>query len=312
MSDAGRTKATDNRRGLFDTEEEWCDRRLSRAARKLVHQHLLKVVQAESSILYHGFLDQSDVWVLLEHWLHANGRRMDQCPLDPTLDAYRIDEEHSLEVDAPHKAAGAYPTFAAHQFQKGKRKRTIFECLYNHKSFISRYYLDVHLERHHKVNDLATFCPASDWCRAVGVANCHATALEEEPYYGQGSDGWGDDSNLIRHKWVKKAHSVPCNDAEIREDCHAIMDRCGITDSSQRWCDALVCPTHRLGDILSSSGWTKESECISHPVAFLVTIFGLLIYFCVYFQIFDIADDTIRPSSKSSRPVATSSSKKLM
>ncbi|KAL3930723.1 MAG: hypothetical protein SGBAC_011638 [Bacillariaceae sp.] len=303
------TTTTGNGRGQTKTEEEGCDRRLSRAARKLVHQHLLQVTQAENSILYDGFLDQSDVWVLLEHWLHANGRRMDQCPLNPLLDAYRIDEEHTLVVDAPLKVTGAYPTFVAQQRPKERRKRTWFECGYNGKTFSSRYYLDAHIDKHHKVEELSTFCPALEWCKAVGLANCHATALDDEPYYGQGSDGWGEDGNLLRHRWIKKTHSVRCDIATMREDCRSIMDQCGIM-GSQRWCDSLGCPTHGLGGILPPSEWSKDKlGGISHPVVFLVAIIVLLTYWCVYFQIIDFDDEPFGPSYASPRPSPSNSSK---
>ncbi|CAJ1957316.1 unnamed protein product [Cylindrotheca closterium] len=311
IGDLDGTMATGNGKGHSQTQEEGsCDRRLSRAARKLVHQHLLQVIQAENKILYHGFLDHSDVWVLLEHWLHANGRRMDHCPLNPSLDAYRIDEEHSLVVDSPTKVAGAYPTFVAQQRAKRKGKRIWFECGYNGKTFSSRYYLDAHLDKHHRLEEFSTFCPALDWCRAVGLSNCHATALEDEPYYGQGSDGWGDDGNLLKHQWVKKAHSIPCNVATIREDCHLVMDRCGVTDSTQRWCDSLVCPTHRLGAILSSSKWSNNSfGSISYGGTFLVAIIIALVYCCFHFRILDFEDEPFGQSYVSPRPGSTRSCK---
>mmetsp|Transcript_27268 Transcript_27268/g.66167 ORF Transcript_27268/g.66167 Transcript_27268/m.66167 type:complete len:117 (+) Transcript_27268:186-536(+) len=87
------------------------------------------------------------------------------------------------------------------------------------------------------------------------------------------------------------------------------MDRCGIMDSSQRWCESLVCPTHRLGGILSSSKWSKESfGGISHSATFLAAIIVLLVYCCVYFQILDFEDEPVGQSYVSPRPGSTSSS----
>lgn len=268
---------------IYQTRVEACDRRLSRAARKLVHQHLLRILETEQDLFY-GFLDQYDVWGLLEHWLHGRVRTRPECPLIPSLDAYRVDEEHSLEVEVPRKMHGAYPSFVSQKRPKSSRPQTWFQCAYCGKTFSSRFYLDAHLQRTHRLEETSTFCPASDWCRAVGLANCHRVALEDEPYYDRGSNGWGDDGKLIRHKLMKIAHEVSCSVEEIRAECNSVFEACGITEDSTRWCDSLICPHHNFANMLSPDQlkdvWASE---IQHSGGFLFAIICLAIYFVAYF-----------------------------
>jgi hypothetical protein len=287
----------------FQTGADTCDRRLSRAARKLVHRHLLRILEAEDSNVSYDFLDQNDVWGLLEHWLHGSGQNRYECPLIPSLDIYRVDEEHSLEVEAPSKMHGAYPTFVSQQRPKSSRPRTWFQCAYCGKTFISRFYLDIHLHNTHRLEETSTFCPASDWCRAVGFANCHKVALEDEPYYDRGSDGWGDDGKLIRHKWMKKAHAVSCSVEEIRADCHSILGACGITEASKGWCNSLTCPHHNLGDMLSPDQWQDvwASE-MQHSGGFLLVIVCLVLYFFAYFLMNDKESQTGQQSIQREPP----------
>eukprot|EP00980_Cylindrotheca_fusiformis_P007016 scaffold1474_cov132-Cylindrotheca_fusiformis.AAC.12 len=268
---------------FLQTGEDYCDRRLSRAARKLVHQHLLRILEAEDSNLFHGFLDHSDVWGLLEHWLHGSVRAGQECSLIPSLDTYRVDEEHTIVMEASRKTNGAYPTFVSQERLKSSKPQIWFQCAYCSKTFSSRFYLDAHLQRKHRVEEKSTVCPASDWCRAVGLANCHKVALEDEPYYGRGSNGWGDDGTLIRHKWMKKAHAVSCSVEEIRADCHSVLEGCGITEDSNGWCDSLVCPRRNFGNTISldqlQSGWASE---VQHHGWFFAVVFCLALYCGAY------------------------------
>jgi hypothetical protein len=252
----------------FQPKDDDCDRRLSRASRKLIRGHLLRIFGENH--------EAENVWNLLEHWLPIN--RRGECPLLPSLDKHRIDEEHSIRIKASKNFAGAYPIAAIKGRPKESRPKTWFQCAYCGKTFSSRFYLDVHINHTHKVEERSTYCPASDWCQAVGLANCHDVALEDEPYYDRGGDGWSTDAKLVRHKFLKYAHSISCNEEDIQSDCHSILEACGITDPSQSWCSSLSCPQHRFGENIRDI-WDRESEHLSGRLLLLVVL--LLVMFSI-------------------------------
>lgn len=122
------------------------------------------------------------------------------------------------------------------------------QCGFCGKVFSTRFYLDHHwatseacqqsrsqqqqLPPKEVVEDFehSIICPAVDWCPLVGgLTACHERALRDEPYYDRGS-GEDDDhhSNLVRHKWNKILHSIPCEIESIRRDCRSILATCGI------------------------------------------------------------------------------------
>jgi hypothetical protein len=308
-----------------------CDRRLSRAARNFLKEHLLNTVyDFDDDHKLNGKQqnrrgatgeDDSDVWTLLERWLASVPqkrllRSAKSCPLqlsEEREDVYRNDEMHTKLVHVQSFPGGtiramtaAYPNYVmkyrptATQNYDNRRKNKNhrheppnywYRCGYCEKTFTSQFYLDIHMMTHHhqRHNDhhndsthsnMATIiCPAIDWCQLIGHANCHERALEDEPYYDRGSNGWAiEDSNSIRHKWYKIAHSIPCHVDIIRNDCRSILIDCGIlppstttttttttdgTDgdtndnddwtvtsssyilSAERFCQSLTCPNQR-------------------------------------------------------------------
>ena len=264
-------------------EEGTCDRRISRAARKLLHSHLLQMLDNEDNA-YLSYSDFQNVWSLLEHWL-AGGQRKPTCSLEPSLDWYRVDEEHVIEIDAPKNLNWAYPTQVIKSRPKLERPKKFYKCGYCGKTFSSRYYLDSHFQSEHQVEEDSKFCPAEDWCRVVGgLANCQVAALEDEPYYDQGSDGWGTDGKLVKHKFTKMAKAMPCSVDEIRADCHSILEQsCGITKPN--WCNSLTCPSHHhfwdSSELHLQKAWAEDME---HPSAILVSLvcFGLFVFLMAF------------------------------
>ena len=106
-------------------------------------------------------------------------------------------------------------------------------------------------------------CPATDWCPLVGgMSACHERALRDEPFYDRGvstssstySGRTVDDEGLmlVRHKWSKIFHSIPCSVETIRHDCRSILKSCGLLDDTSEkmfgegtFCGKLSCPTQQ-------------------------------------------------------------------
>ena len=260
-----------------------CDRRLSRAARTVLHRHLVRTLipleEQDSSTSI------PDVWTLLDQWL---GKAPPTCQLLPVKDVLRHDEEQSKQVKSPTKNLNwAYPTFSLKQRRQssGNRPKEWCRCGYCGKLFATRYYLDLHLQYAHSHSnsspDEATMiCPATDWCRLVGLANCHQQALEDEPFYDRGSGGWGDDAKFIQHKWTKIAHSIPCDISTVRQDCHQMLQHCQIYNMEE-FCDAIQCPAHHylwhLPDHWQDT-WLEEAQ--HHP-----GIFGTILVLAILYWI---------------------------
>lgn len=238
--------------------KEACDRRLSRAARSLLEATLRQSVFLGDPMIH---ATDDDIWTILERWLRD--ARPAECPLFPSRDILRHDEEQSISIKPPSNSLkGAYPSLTLAERRKAspKRPKRWWKCGICSKVFSSRYYMDLHLKTHHNpdrrvinaavegtstgtaTSSSVLVCPADEWCRMLGEANCHQQALLDEPFYDRGSDGWSDDGQFIQHKYSKLAHSIPCDVGPIRAQCRNILDSCRMEDKSI--CDYLVCPAH--------------------------------------------------------------------
>lgn len=223
-----------------------CDRRLGRAARAQIRRRVLQAVSSKDDLDGSVLLQQEelDVWMLLDQWL---GKAPPSCPLLPNNDLLRQDEEQSLKVKAPSKNLNlAYPTHVLQQRRQSSplRPQEWYQCGYCGKTFATRFYLDLHMDEHHQYHstDDNLVCPA-EWCRVVGLANCHQQALEDEPFYDRGSGGWGEDRKLVQHKWKKVAHAASCNLESVQADCRSVLHSCGLSGD---FCDSIICPTHHF------------------------------------------------------------------
>jgi hypothetical protein len=262
-----------------------CDRRLSRAAREFLRRHLLHTVFRDlerverdlKSFASNENWDES-AHTLLERWVasipnvgNANGTK-EKCPL--YQDLYRDDDALTKHVYVQSLPGGvaknlkiAYPQSVlkySHTSDETKNPNFhLYQCGYCGKTFITQFYLDVHLTTHHFHNESAPdmVCPATEWCKLVGMANCHHQAVQAEPFYDRGSSSLRDVSTaLIQHKWSKVAHSVPCSVQQLRKDCESILASCGLLSPHEDkdydrdpttqqnemtavlFCQALTCP----------------------------------------------------------------------
>ena len=219
-----------------------CDRRISRAARAILQQHLSKLVAKTAST--NGDKD-ANVWELLYQTLPDSqiNSSPDNCVLIPAKDMYKEDEEHVREMPAQINVR-AYPssTLKARKKMSSKNPNLWYQCGYCSKIFMTRYYLDLHMDNQHRHeinsnNDEESVdglvCPAQSWCRILGGdGSCNQMALQLEPYYDRGSGGWGADSSFIQHKLAKEAHAIPCTKetiAESKRACHEMLETCGWT-----------------------------------------------------------------------------------
>jgi hypothetical protein len=246
-------------------EDEVCNRRLSRAARSLLEETLRQTVLLSDPLIH----DSDDIWTLLEHWLPREARPA-ECPLFPSLDILRQEEEQwSIPIQPSNTLKGAYPQLTLKERRKAspKRPQRWWKCGICSKVFSNRYYMDLHLKTRHNMDekvmmgvtsassssssvstiDSMLVCPADDWCRMLGEANCNQQALQDEPFYDRGSGGWSKDDNqfMIQHRFSKLAQSIPCEVESLRANCRQILDSCRIEEEdTSRVCDSLACPAH--------------------------------------------------------------------
>jgi hypothetical protein len=268
-----------------DTKSVTCDRRLSRAAREVLRQHLLHSVFRE---LEHVERDEKPFGYenrdetahnLLERWLTVipnwdrDNTTKEKCILHPQRqDLYHNDDAQTRHVYIQSLPGGfaknlkiAYPQSVLKYRRTSEEYPSLhwYQCGYCGKTFVSQFYLDVHLTTHHFHDDPAPgiICPAIEWCKLVGIANCHHQALQDEPFYDRGR-GWGRDAatTMIQHKWSKITHSVPCSVQQLRQDCESVLASCGLLDPDEAkydhgaptsrhtemtavsFCHALTCP----------------------------------------------------------------------
>jgi hypothetical protein len=159
--------------------------------------------------------------------------------------------------------------------------------------FTSRYYLDQHFDSRHaselskdkdNVNETSIgtadpeqldslnnmYCPAVEWCQVFSDQACQDMALELEPYYDRGSDGWGSDRWTVERKFAKAAHAVPCTTVAMNEaahQCRRAVGACfGGDDTAQgRHLEEYLCATischgrlHRLFAGTGALGVTQQ------------------------------------------------------
>lgn len=260
-------------------ENNNCDRRLSRAARSLLHEKLLTFPTVKSMDL-----DPSSwsVWQLLSYVLDDPREKIQaspSCPLLPELDLWKEHELNSAvqSYDPINKkdqrtVSGLTSSHFARIFRR--EHPYIYQCLYCQKSFTSRYYLDLHQSTHHPrskshnatstTNNNSTtsttgalsVCPATTWCQFLSMTACHQRALQDEPYYGRGSNGRRKDRYKVEAKLWKEEHAVPCTVAAAnaaRQTCHRVGELCFASTSPenkefwhQQVCNtaSLSCPSH--------------------------------------------------------------------
>lgn len=228
-----------------------CDRRLSRAARFLVHQVIVSAPELES-FEANVLLDQA--------LLHANS----DCPL--LHDGLRSQEEGVTITPAYN--LGRMDLLGSKNGQKGSSSgetKIWFECGECKKKFVSRFYLDLHMDTHHAIDLDFTDCPAQSWCNFLGRSTCLDKALELEGTYGRGALLQG---NSIRRNLLREANAEPCQIDHmkiVRQRCVEVSGKCFDSSLQEHWnvhfCNRLTCKSRlqRLIQIETSSDLKGQS-----------------------------------------------------
>jgi hypothetical protein len=289
-----RNKKSGNGTKTEDSEEQQCDRRLSRAARELLKRHLIRHFQV-------GSPDDS-LWTLLQRVLPAHVP--DSCSLLSSNDALKADEDRSHRIQAK-PSNKVYPISVLKHRRKSSSRRpeSWFQCGYCQKIFATQYYLDLHMEEHHSnffPKELMT-CPATAWCSALGSWACDQVALELEPFYDRGSGGWGDDAVHVQHKLTKQAHSTPCTSESIKQaksKCHELMELCHLDPT--HICGSLACP-NRLLEMHPHEWMEQFRETWTNEKNHSIGVFGSLLVVGLLLWYLSFWWSSIVPSGSSSR-----------
>lgn len=273
----------------FNPEPFECDRRLSRAARELVKQNIIP-------LLPHDLNEQNVSEILRQSILDSSA-----CIFHPDRDLLLNDELHSQRIPAGPR-------------QTSPRKQVSHwqQCLYCKKTFLTKYYLDLHLETAHaRVSSQENVCPAVSYCQVLG--GCDHLALELEPFYARGSGGVGPDAFQVRQMWSHQLQS--CNEAilkdQVQPSCRQVMKDCFAPEVADNLiagvCDTLTCHNrlhqlagHMIQHVHSwKSLWDQHHN---HSVGWLgiVVIMVLMIYYMVLYMNRQPAKSTNRLLSKKS------------
>lgn len=267
-----------------------CDRRQSRAARELVQRLVLPLLPSSSSSSREkNYADN----------LRESIRDASTCIFHPDRDVLVEDEVQSIEIPAGPSRFSPRRNVKQHWHQ----------CGVCGKTFLTRYYLDLHFEKAHPSSDVGrkSVCPAVSYCRALG--GCDEVALELEPFYGRGSGGAGPDGPQIRQYWQTRAHLESCNEDALQRDvrplCEATMRECFPENVARELivgvCDTLTCH-HRLHQLAGhvvrhlhswKSEWDKHQH---HSVGWM----GILVMTVVGVHYF-FAYRRLRPAKSTTR-----------
>lgn len=250
-----------NNRTETATIQSQCDRRLSRAARSILVHKTLPILK-----YYDGILDQSPTSSMsytdkIDNYktgilsLMNNPRT---CLLNPNRDMYWHDE--NLHTTIPN---------SRRKQQHFTKNRKIHVCGLCGKKFISRYYLDYHVETKHKGehvprHTLHEICPAHEICSKLGHDTCSKQALNDEPYYASGIHSDNDDnvknnlhSQRVKRKYQKEIYAEPCSHRNANiQACYTMVENCFegnlglVHDLKSLLCDSQSC-YHQLHSIFN-------------------------------------------------------------
>lgn len=221
-----------------------CDRRRSRAARSLLMNKTLPILQhysnypvPSSSSSSDSIHDNLQTYKILMTDLISNPEK---CILNPSNDLYWKEELHHSVVKA--------------RFMKRTRLHKCDEC---GKTFRSRYYLDLHMQKHSFNSKHGKICPADQWCHLLGSSLCDRYALEKEPYYAPNIYDEASQRTLyatsVQKKFQREINLHPCNMDELEDSkqfCREALEECfaGIDnvleEMTQVLCETQSCRFH--------------------------------------------------------------------
>lgn len=242
-----------------------CDKRRSRAARSILinttmpilaqydpnqatpKNSPMSILPPSSSVYSNNPNYNHDVMSSYKSLLLSLVNKPDTCILNPNRDI--LWKEEDTYRSSPSRI---------------NRRQTLHRCGYCGKTFVSRYYLDLHTSTQHrdeveallKVDEDSShshhqpgsICPANQWCRLLGGSACDIGALQDEPYYAPGiqidsgrnsfamstsmntgSGANNHESNSIERRYKRDIYSHPCNETELilsREYCRDSISTC--------------------------------------------------------------------------------------
>ena len=294
-----------------------CNRRMSRTAREIVRRKLLEALRhADTKLVldrkrrnrntdkaYQD--DDSFSYLLNEVFTRLNiDPRPKSCSLLPSRDIWQNDEEHSHIVPSrnlrllamiqhPSRMSGHHRTVGPRHYGSSYSVSPHwYQCGYCGKVFVTRFYLDQHLNNHHHHESLNPapsdsiieeqsnmLCPATDWCGTfLSPLACQDRALEWEGYYAPGSGGYGPDRYSVQQSLRRQVHganstlSSVCRAKDmkkVQQKCYGMLQTCfgpsrDPTDTNQQdddvlrsilnttFCASLSCPD-RLHQLIRNS-----------------------------------------------------------
>jgi hypothetical protein len=271
----------------------YCDRRMSRAARRIILQVIVPIV---------------------EHWLIDSGRSLPikRRPKTSTREPQSLGPTYLwdiLQLSASVSCPILHDTFRDledESFVSPPRSRNFsprrtypnwYLCGICGKVFSTRYYLDRHQTSHPKSfsEERNHICLGNLICDALG--GCDHVALESEPHYGRGSGDGGPDAATVHRAWLSRIK--PCEEERIvtfkKPNCIQLMDSCFTDDLlrlslQQKICEPLSCKTilhrqqimHRYDLKLMWLEINKPSRFSSGIVLIVLLLFYLIYWIVVY------------------------------
>ena len=217
---------------LLPQSKDWpvCDRRLSRAAREMVKEQILPIVQ--HYLKDNGFSVAPSVKktilsrISTETFDRSVGETMSlvikntSCPLHPDLDYYS-DLEGSVLQSIPGSSKRSPRPSIPYWWKCGKCGRV----------FATRYYLDLHQMSHHQQqnddidNNTTKVCLGSTVCQAL--SGCDERAFQLEPHYARGSGGAGPDAHITKAEYARRLPICTSDSLKThRELCIMMMSDC--------------------------------------------------------------------------------------
>jgi len=302
------SSSTDNIRDV-----DQCDRRLSRAARAILVEKMLPILQhyyhhqkenetienasvstgtgtgtgtgttasnnrVQTPLSSLGKRERIEYYQKSVQSLMENPQR---CLLNPDRDIY-WHEEHLHRITT----SSLYRLKRSPFYSSSNNLQHLHVCGICGKKFLSKFYLDQHVEAKHESsigdsavgagdsdghynngtlsNQIHGICPADDLCERLGGRNvCEKKALEDEPFYASGiHDESSMYSQLVKRQFQKLAHDKPCSITREKQerdfqDCRDMFQTCfGSNEDLVQDLSSFVCETqschHQLHSIFGS------------------------------------------------------------
>eukprot|EP00979_Chaetoceros_neogracilis_P012843 scaffold3515_cov267-Chaetoceros_neogracile.AAC.2 len=224
-----------------------CDRRRSRAARSLLMNKTIPILQYYSNYPLPNTKSDSESDYMQSYKIFISDLMTNpsKCILNPKSDMYWHEELQ-------------YSTQSA----RNQKQKSLHKCGTCGKTFLSRFYLDQHMEHKHDLysnhnhhihhHRQERICPANGLCNLLGGSLCDRQALNDEPLYASGIYDSSLNGKLsakaIQRKYQNQIDSQPCDTKQLqksREFCRDSIITCfaGMDDLMTEM-NEILCETH--------------------------------------------------------------------